>query len=72
MPEGGGLLAVLGRFGRVLSHDLTSVRLGVTDASVASVIAEVLPRSGYRVYSLVPVQRSLEDVFMGLVEGSRL
>ncbi|TME28677.1 MAG: ABC transporter ATP-binding protein, partial [Chloroflexi bacterium] len=66
------VLAVLGRFGRVLSHDLTSVRLGVTDASVASVIAEVLPRSGYRVYSLVPVQRSLEDVFMGLVEGSRL
>src|SRR5262249_31286780 len=46
------LLAMLSRFGSVLSHDATTVRLGVADVSVASVIADILPRSGYRVYSL--------------------
>jgi ABC-2 type transport system ATP-binding protein len=66
------LLGLLRRFGPVLAHDATSVRLAVEDTSVASVIADVLPRSGYRVYSLVPVQQSLEDVFMSLVQGGEL
>jgi ABC-2 type transport system ATP-binding protein len=66
------LLAMLGRFGQVLAHDTVTVRLGVTDPSVASVIADVLPRSGYRVFSLAPVQHSLEDLFMSLVEGGEL
>jgi hypothetical protein len=44
------------------------VRLGVGDTSVAAVITDVLPRAGYRVFTLVPVQRSLEDVFISLVE----
>src|SRR5207302_5792570 len=35
------LLASLARFGRVLSHDGDTVRVAVTDASVASVIADV-------------------------------
>ena len=29
----------------------------------------VLLATGYRLYGLVPGQRSLEDVFVGLVEG---
>jgi ABC-2 type transport system ATP-binding protein len=66
------LLAMLGRFGEVLAHDAATVRLAVADANVASVIADVLPRSGYRVFSLMPIQRSLEDVFMSLVQGGEL
>jgi ABC-2 type transport system ATP-binding protein len=66
------LLAILARFGEVLARDSATVRLGVADVSVASVIADVLPRSGYRVYSLAPVQHSLEEVFMSLVHGGEL
>jgi ABC-2 type transport system ATP-binding protein len=68
----GDLLLLLGRFGEVLEHDSTTLRLGVSDPSVASVIADVLPRAGYRVFSLTPVQHSLEDVFMSLVQGGEL
>jgi ABC-2 type transport system ATP-binding protein len=66
------LLAMLGRFGEVLAHDTKTVRLALAEANLASVIADVLPRSGYRVFSLVPIQRSLEDVFMSLVQGGEL
>jgi ABC-2 type transport system ATP-binding protein len=66
------LLSLLGRFGHLLTHDHATVRLAVEDSSVAAVIADVLPRSGYRVYSLVPVQQSLEDVFISLVQGGEL
>jgi ABC-2 type transport system ATP-binding protein len=66
------LLGILARFGNVVAHDHATVRLSVADVTVASVIADVLPRSGYRVYTLVPVQRSLEDVFMSLVQGGDL
>jgi ABC-2 type transport system ATP-binding protein len=66
------LLNMLGRFGQVLAHDTATIRLGVSDPAVASVIADVLPRSGYRVFSLAPVQHSLEDLFMSLVEGGEL
>jgi ABC-2 type transport system ATP-binding protein len=66
------VLSILGRFGQVLAYDATTVRLGVDDIGVASVIADVLPRSGYRVLALVPLQQSLEDVFMSLVEGGDL
>ncbi len=68
----GELLAILGRFGQVLAHDAETIRLGVTDLSVAAVIADVLPRSGYRVFSLTPVQHSLEELFMSLVQGGEL
>jgi ABC-2 type transport system ATP-binding protein len=64
-----GLLELLGQFGHALSNDGFTVRLRVSDTDVAALIADLLPRAGYRVYSLVPVQRSLEDVFMTLVEG---
>jgi ABC-2 type transport system ATP-binding protein len=62
------LLNQLGRYGSVRDTEGTTVRLVVADLSVAAVIADVLPRGGYRVFSLTPVQRSLEDVFISLVE----
>ena len=66
----GDLLAALERHADVLDVRGTTVTLGVTDLDVAPVIAETVVRSGYRLFELVPVQRSLEDVFVGLVEGS--
>jgi ABC-2 type transport system ATP-binding protein len=67
-------LTLLARFGTILAHEAATatVRLGVTDLSIASVIADVLPRAGYRVFALTPLQRSLEDVFMDLVHGGDL
>ena len=47
----------------------STVRLSVIDLEVAPAIAETVVRAGYRLYGLVPVQRSREDVFVGLVEG---
>jgi hypothetical protein len=41
----------------------------VPDLEVAPTIAETVVRRGYRLYGLVPIQRSLEDVFVSLVEG---
>jgi ABC-2 type transport system ATP-binding protein len=46
-----------------------TVVLGVPDLEVAPTIAETVVRRGYRLYGLVPIQRSLEDVFVSLVEG---
>ena len=65
------VLAIVSRFGQVMAHDATTLRLRVSDASVASVIADVLPPSGYQVYSLAPVQHSLEDVFVSVVEAGQ-
>jgi ABC-2 type transport system ATP-binding protein len=62
------LLEVVGRFGetaRVLDATLT---LSVDDVEAAADLAEAVVRAGYRLYSLVPSHRSLEDVFLSLVE----
>jgi len=66
----GDLLAVLNRYAEVLAVEETTVTLGAADAAIAPLIAEAVLRAGYRLYALVPVHRSLEDVFLGLVEGS--
>ncbi|MBV9545955.1 MAG: ABC transporter ATP-binding protein [Chloroflexi bacterium] len=66
------LLNILSRFGSPVDADATRVRLAVIDAGVASVIADVLPRAGYRILALAPVQQSLEDVFLSLVHGGDL
>jgi ABC-2 type transport system ATP-binding protein len=63
------LLAALRRHGEPLAVEGATVVLGVPDLEVAPAIAETVVRAGYRLYSLVPVQRSLEDVFVSLVEG---
>jgi ABC-2 type transport system ATP-binding protein len=61
------LLALVRRHGEVARVDGTAVTLDVDDLDVAPDLADVLVGSGYRVYGLVPVQRSLEDVFVDLV-----
>ncbi len=63
------LLAALNRYADVLAVDGTTVTLGVADVEVAPLIAEAVMRGGYQLYGLVPVHRSLEDVFIDLVEG---
>ena len=63
------LIAVLGRHGRILAVDGRAVTLGVSDPEAAPAVAEAAVRAGYRLFGLAPVQRSLEDVFVGLVDG---
>ena len=63
------LLAALRRHGEVLAVEAPTVVLGVPDLEVAPAIAETVVRLGYRLYGLVPLQRSLEDVFVSLVDG---
>jgi ABC-2 type transport system ATP-binding protein len=63
------LLAALGRFGRVESLDGGSLTLVVDDLDVAPAVADQAVRGGYRLFRLEPVQRSLEEVFLGLVHG---
>ena len=61
------LLALLGRYGMVARVEGTAVTLDVDALDVAADLATLLVGSGYRLYGLVPVQRSLEDVFVDLV-----
>jgi ABC-2 type transport system ATP-binding protein len=63
------LLAHLRRYAEVLAVDGTTVTVGVAELDAAPAIAEAIVRAGYRLYSLVPMQRSLEDVFISLVHG---
>ena len=63
------LLDALGRFGRVQAVDGGNVTLVVDDVDVAPAVADCAVRAGYRLFELVPVQRSLEEVFLGLVHG---
>lgn len=59
--------AALADHGDILDINATTVRLAVTDLSVAPVIAEDLVRAGYRLHALVPARPSLEDIFVDLV-----
>jgi ABC-2 type transport system ATP-binding protein len=61
------LLELLGGYGDVDRVEGTAVTLDVDTLDVAADLARVVVGSGYRLYGLVPVQRSLEDVFMDLV-----
>jgi ABC-2 type transport system ATP-binding protein len=65
------LLALVGRHGRVAEVEGTAVTLAVDTLDVAADLAALLVSSGYRLYGLVPVQRSLEDVFVELVGEAR-
>jgi len=46
-----------------------TVTLAVDDPELAPLVAETVMRRGHRLYGLVPVHRSLEEVFIALVEG---
>jgi hypothetical protein len=61
------LLALLSGHGQVIRVEGTAVTLAVNTLDVAPDLARLLVTSGYRLYGLIPVQRSLEDVFVDLV-----
>jgi ABC-2 type transport system ATP-binding protein len=63
------LLAVLRRYGEIRTQEDSTVTLGVVDLEIAPAIAEVVVNGGYRLFGLVPIQHSLEDVFVSLVQG---
>ena len=45
----------------------TAVTLAVETLDVAPDLARLLVGAGYQLYGMVPVQRSLEDIFVDLV-----
>ena len=59
--------ALLGRYGAVVASDATSAVLAADSPDVAPLVADALVSAGYRLRALVPLRRSLEDVFVGLV-----
>ena len=61
------LLALLGRRGRVVGVEGTTVTLAVETLDAAPDLARLLVGAGYQLHGMVPVQRSLEDVFVDLV-----
>jgi ABC-2 type transport system ATP-binding protein len=61
------VLALLSRHGQVARVEGTAATLAVETLDVAPDLARLLVTSGYRLYGLVPVQRSLEDIFVDLV-----
>jgi ABC-2 type transport system ATP-binding protein len=61
------LLALLGRHGEVATVEGTTVTLAVDGFDAAPDLAATVVGAGYRLYGLVPLQRSLEDVFVDLV-----
>jgi ABC-2 type transport system ATP-binding protein len=63
------LLGLVGRYGELTTVEERGVTLGVVDLDVAPAVAAAVIRNGYQLYGLVPVQHSLEDVFVSLVEG---
>jgi ABC-2 type transport system ATP-binding protein len=54
-------------YGRVIAADESEILLGTDDPDVVPRLAVDLVQSGARVRALVPLQRSLEDAFVGLV-----
>jgi ABC-2 type transport system ATP-binding protein len=65
----GELLRALAELGSVAEVTATGVTLGVDRTDVAPAVADLVVRGGYRLYGMVPEQRSLEDVFVDLVHG---
>lgn len=63
-------LAVLAGFGRIAARDSDTVLLALDDAAAVSAVASALVTSGHELRALVPLQRSLEDVFVDLVGTS--
>jgi ABC-2 type transport system ATP-binding protein len=61
------LLALVARYGDVAEVEGTTVVLTVASFDVAPDLAAAVVEAGYRLYGLVPLQRSLEDVFVELV-----
>lgn len=71
-----GALAILEGFGKVAARDSDTVLLALDDAAAVPALAAALVAGEHQVRALVPLQRSLEEVFVDLVgssvEGGRL
>ncbi|MBI3969329.1 MAG: ABC transporter ATP-binding protein [Chloroflexi bacterium] len=65
----GDVLAALSRHGTVHDVEGNKVLLSVPGLEAAPAVAETIVRAGYRLYGLVPLQESLEDLFVSLVES---
>jgi ABC-2 type transport system ATP-binding protein len=63
-------VAVLQGFGRIAARDGDTALVALDDAAAAADLATALVRRGYGLRALVPLQRSLEDVFVDLVGPS--
>ena len=62
--------ALLARYGTLVASDATSAVLATDSPDMAPVVADALVSAGYRLRALVPLRRSLEDVFVGLVHDT--
>jgi ABC-2 type transport system ATP-binding protein len=61
--------ALLEGFGAIAARDRTTVLLALDDPTAVPDLAAALVGRGYRLHALVPLQRSLEDVFVGLIDA---
>lgn len=59
---------LLASYGRIIAADDHDVLLGTDDPDAVPRLVADLVRSGAQLRALVPLQRSLEDVFIGLVD----
>jgi ABC-2 type transport system ATP-binding protein len=69
------ILAALGQHGEVLSVEPTdagqlTIVLAIADLEQVPAVARTVVAQGVALYGLVPARRSLEEVFVSLVEGS--
>ncbi|HSK96067.1 MAG TPA: ABC transporter ATP-binding protein [Euzebyales bacterium] len=60
---------VVAGYGRIIAADERQLLVGTDDPDVVPRLVADLVQSGARLHALVPLQRSLEDVFIGLVQG---
>jgi ABC-2 type transport system ATP-binding protein len=63
------LLELLRPFGEVADRAETTLRVVLRDGRAGADVVAAVVAAGRRVHAAVPVQRTLEDVFVGLVEG---
>lgn len=55
-------------YGRIIASGDREILLGASDSDVVPKLAADLVRAGARIHALVPLRRSLEDAFVGLVQ----
>jgi ABC-2 type transport system ATP-binding protein len=63
-------VAVLHGFGRLTARDADTALVALDDVAAVPALAAALVRRGHGIRGLVPLQRSLEDVFVDLVGAS--
>ena len=66
------LLGQIAEFGTIESHERghhTTIRVRMDSFDTIPVLVETIARAGVAIYGVTPHRRSLEDVFLGVVEG---